>query len=135
MPPSNHVSTYRRGRDRSSCFARYTLERQRAFFAPTTQLRQTLSSPPFSPFLTNLSIEKFDREILSLSLSLYMRKVPVKISSNREKKTLRLVGNAVVNATTLEEQLQRDVEIIDREILRRKNRPKFLSCRFIVRNG
>lgn len=133
MPPSNHVSTYRRGRDRSSCFARYTLERQRAFFAPTTQLRQTLSSPPFSPFLTNLSIEKFDREILSLSL--YMRKVLVKISSNREKKTLRLVGNAVVNATTLEEQLQRDVEIIDREILRRKNRPKFLSCRFIVRNG
>lgn len=133
MPPSNHVSTYRRGRDRSSCFARYTLERQRAFFAPTTQLRQTLSSPPFSPFLTNLSIEKFDREILLLSL--YMRKVPVKISSNREKKTLRLVGNAVVNATSLEEQLQRDVEIIDREILRRKNRPKFLSCRFIVRNG
>lgn len=133
MPPSNHVSTYRRGRDRSSCFARYTLERQRAFFAPTTQLRQTLSSPPFSPFLTNLSIEKFDREILLLSL--YMRKVLVKISSNREKKTLRLVGNAVVNATTLEEQLQRDVEIIDREILRRKNRPKFLSCRFIVRNG
>lgn len=64
-----------------------------------------------------------------------MRKVLVKISSNREKKTLRLVGNAVVNATTLEEQLQRDVEIIDREILRRKNRPKFLSCRFIVRNG
>lgn len=91
---------------------------------------------PFSPFLTNLSIEKFDREILlSLSLSLYMRKVLVKISSNREKKSLRLVGNAVVNATTLEEQLQRDVEIIDREILRRKNRPKFLSCRFIVRNG
>lgn len=89
---------------------------------------------PFSPFLTNLSIEKFDREILLLSL--YMRKVPVKISSNREKKSLRLVGNAVVNATTLEEQLQRDVEIIDRdEILRRKNRPKFLSCRFIVRNG
>lgn len=89
---------------------------------------------PFSPFLTNLSIEKFDREILLLSL--YMRKVLVKISSNREKKTLRLVGNAVVNATTLEEQLQRDVEIIDRdEILRRKNRPKFLSCRFIVRNG
>lgn len=133
MPPSNHVSTYRRGRDRSSCFARYTLERQRAFFAPTTQLRQTLSCPPFSPFLTNLSIEKFDREILLLSL--YMRKVLVKISSNREKKSLRLVGNAVVNATTLEEQLQRDVEIIDREILRRKNRPKFLSCRFIVRNG
>lgn len=134
MPPSNHVSTYRRGRDRSSCFARYTLERQRAFFAPTTQLRQTLSSPPFSPFLTNLSIEKFDREILLLSL--YMRKVLVKISSNREKKTLRLVGNAIVNATTLEEQLQRDIEIIDRdEILRRKNRPKFLSCRFIVRNG
>lgn len=133
MPPSNHVSTYRRGRDRSSCFARYTLERQRAFFAPTTQLRQTLSSLPFSPFLTNLSIEKFDREILLLSL--YMRKVLVKISSNREKKSLRLVGNAVVNATTLEEQLQRDVEIIDREILRRKNRPKFLSCRFIVRNG
>lgn len=89
---------------------------------------------PFSPFLTNLSIEKFDREILLLSL--YMRKALVKISSNREKKTLRLVGNAVVNATTLEEQLQRDVEIIDRdEILRRKNRPKFLSCRFIVRNG